>query len=65
MKKKINYFREVGAARVEGKYDGGVVAVSKDKFLPHGEGVCKYKDGQIYKGKWKKGKRHGRGEFKT
>jgi hypothetical protein len=64
MKKKINYFREVETARVEGKYDGSVIAVSKDKFLPHGEGVCKYKDGQIYKGKWKKGKRHGRGEFK-
>ena len=63
MKKKIDYFREVGSARIKGRYDGSVIAVSKDKFLPHGLGVCKYKDGQIYKGKWKKGKREGIGKL--
>ena len=63
MKKKINYFREVGSARVEGKYNGSVIAGPKDTFLPHGVGLCKYKDGQIYKGKWKKGKREGTGKL--
>lgn len=63
MKKKINYFREVGSARVEGKYNGSIIAGPKDTFLPHGVGLCKYKDGQVYKGKWKKGKREGAGKL--
>ena len=63
MKKKIKYFREVGSARVEGKYNGSVIAGPKDTFLPHGVGLCKYKDGQIYNGKWKKGKREGTGKL--
>ena len=33
------------------------------RYLPHGIGTCTYKDGQIYKGKWKKGKREGTGKL--
>ena len=75
MKKKINYFREVGSARIKGKYRGSVIIDPKYKFLkipgiansirylPHGLGTCNYKDGQIYNGKWKKGKREGTGKL--
>ena len=63
MKKKIKYFREVGSAKVEGKYNGSVITGSNDTFLPHGVGLCRYKDGQIYNGKWKKGKREGTGKL--
>ena len=36
---EIKYFREVGSARVEGKYNGSVITGPKDTFLPHGEGT--------------------------
>ena len=67
MKKKISFSRTVGSAIVQGKYNGSVIIDPKYKFskryLPHGKGICTYKDGQIYKGIWKRGKRHGKGKL--
>ncbi|HDP76349.1 MAG TPA: MORN repeat-containing protein [Bacteroidales bacterium] len=31
------------------------------KGFPHGYGECYYSDGKVYKGYWKKGKKHGKG----
>ena len=66
MKKEIDYSRKVGAAEVQGIYKGDVKVYHPThlkKYSPHGSGVCKYKDGQIYRGEWKIGNRDGKGKL--
>ena len=59
----------------EGKCERGLahgkgVAVGKDTYkgsfkkgYPQGKGTCYYADGSFYTGEWKKGMRHGEGEY--
>lgn len=51
-----------GKYGVSDRYNGDVIL--KDyKYLPHGRGTMEYKIGDVYRGEWQEGKRHGTGSY--
>ena len=55
-----------GLADGKGTSTGEVTYIGNfQKGLPEGKGVYKYKNGNVFTGYWKNGRKNGRGEFKT
>ena len=45
-----------------GRYNGDVI-YKNNQYLPHGQGTMEYNIGDVYRGQWQEGKRHGTGSY--
>lgn len=61
--KKLHNVQEMewSGSNQKGTYSG---YVSDDKHEPHGRGILKVENGDVYEGEWKQGRRHGQGKEK-